>query len=111
MPQAKAPIAIGRWHSVVSLFRPAWHLLCHRAQAELEVRGDVYTSDTLAWTFFRNGRIQDAVEAMSKALAQGTPEPAFHAHAAAIFEAAGRAEDARHHREQLAKLNSSVAEF
>ncbi len=70
------------------------------AQAELNVRADVYTYDALAWALFRNGQTAEATTAMDKALAQRTPEPAFHAHAARIFDAAGREQEARFYRER-----------
>lgn len=54
------------------------------ARAELAVRRDVYSYDSLAWALFRNGQNAEAVEAIEKALAQNTPEPSFHQHAAAI---------------------------
>ena len=47
------------------------------AQAELDVRGDVYTYDTLAWVLYKNGRVEEAERASARALAFGTPEPSF----------------------------------
>ena len=67
------------------------------AQAELQVRQDVYSYDALAWALFRNGRIAESVEAMEKALIQHSPEPLFEEHAARIFAAAGKAEEAQRH--------------
>ena len=75
------------------------------ARAELAVREDVYTYDALAWILFRNGQAAPAAEAIGKALAQNTPEPAFHAHAAAIYESLGRMDDAAASRKQAAALN------
>jgi tetratricopeptide (TPR) repeat protein len=70
------------------------------AQAELNVRQDVYTYDALAWALFQDGQIAEAAQAMDRALSQNSPEPSFHDHAAHIFAAAGRAEDAKTHRSQ-----------
>jgi len=39
----------------------------------------------LAWVLYRNGQKKEAAEGMRKALAQGTPEPLFTQHAAAIL--------------------------
>lgn len=75
------------------------------AKAELDVRRDVYTYDALAWTLFSNGKNAEAVSAMEKALAQNTPEPTFHEHAARIFAAVGRRDVARQHQERAAALN------
>ncbi len=60
------------------------------AEAELNVRRDVYTYDALAWALLKNGRAAEAAEAIKKALAQNSPEPSFHEHAARIYEALGR---------------------
>lgn len=76
------------------------------ARAELDVRRDVYTYDTLAWALFRNGQLAQAGEAIEKALSQNTPEPSFYEHAARIFDALGRADLARRHRERSATLNA-----
>ncbi len=78
------------------------------ARAELNVRQDVYTYDALAWTLFRNGQVGEAATAMQRALAQNTPEPSFHEHAAQIFEALGQKELAQKHRERLSELNPKI---
>jgi tetratricopeptide (TPR) repeat protein len=54
------------------------------AQAELKIRQDVYAYDILAWCLFKNGRTPEAKAAMKRALARGTKEPRFLAHAAQI---------------------------
>jgi tetratricopeptide (TPR) repeat protein len=74
------------------------------AKAEFEVRRDVYTWDALAWTLYRDGRPEAAAEAMEKALAQKTPEPAFFEHAAMIYEALGRREAAAEARRRSASF-------
>jgi tetratricopeptide (TPR) repeat protein len=66
------------------------------AQAELQVRGDVYTYDALAWALYKNGRIEEAESAAQMALRFGTPEPAFFYHA-------GRIARARHKNAEAAK--------
>lgn len=68
------------------------------ARAELKIRQDVYTYDALAWALFQNGEVKDAADAMERALAQNSPEPLFHDHAARIFAALGRNEEANVHR-------------
>jgi Flp pilus assembly protein TadD len=65
------------------------------ARAEFAVRRDVYTYDALAWALFKNGKTAEALSVIDKALAQKTPEPSFHEHAAQIFAATGRTDEAR----------------
>jgi tetratricopeptide (TPR) repeat protein len=57
------------------------------AQGELEFRRDIYSYDALAWALYKNHRIQEAKEAMDKAVKLGTPEPQFARHAQAIAAA------------------------
>ncbi len=54
------------------------------AQNELAFRRDVYTYDALAWVLFKLNRLDEAREAMRKALAWKTPEPSFAKHAKAM---------------------------
>ena len=75
------------------------------AQAELEVRGDVYTYDALAWALFKNGRYQDAEQASERALRFGTPEPAFQFHAGMIAAALGRKDAAAKSLDRALALN------
>jgi tetratricopeptide (TPR) repeat protein len=57
------------------------------AEAEYEVRNDVYSHDARAWVLHRLGRHAEAKTWMDQALALGTPEPSFRRHAAAIAKA------------------------
>lgn len=75
------------------------------AEAELQVRNDVYTFDALAWTLFKNGKLAEAAEAARKALQFKTPEPAFFYHAGMIANALGNTAEARKHLEQALALN------
>lgn len=52
-------------------------------------RRDVHTSDTLAWAYFKAGRLADARLASAEALRLGTRDPRLLYHAAAIAAAAG----------------------
>jgi tetratricopeptide (TPR) repeat protein len=66
------------------------------ARKELEVRHDIYTWDTLAWVLDRNGRFQEAAEAINKALALHTNDSLLLFHAGMIYHSLGkdsRAED------------------
>ena len=70
-----------------------WHLdrALELAKNELEVRGDVYTYDALAWALYKNGKYSEASEAMKQATKLGTPEPSFRLHARLIEEALKKA--------------------
>jgi tetratricopeptide (TPR) repeat protein len=57
------------------------------ARKELEVRHDIYTWDTLAWVLYKNGRFQEAAEAMNKALVLHTNDPLLLFHAGMIDHA------------------------
>ncbi len=53
-------------------------------QAEIPVRGDVYTWDAFSWVLFKSGRLDEAKAASARALRLGTPEPGFYYHASRI---------------------------
>jgi tetratricopeptide (TPR) repeat protein len=55
------------------------------ARKELEVRHDIYTWDALAWVLYRNGRFQDAAEAINKALGLHTSDSLLLFHAGMIY--------------------------
>ncbi len=74
-------------------------------QAEIPVRGDVYTWDAYSWVLFKNGRVAEARAASLKALKMGTPEPAFYYHASKIASAARDEEAAREYSERVRSLN------
>jgi tetratricopeptide (TPR) repeat protein len=63
----------------------------HLAEAELRVRGDLYTDDTLAWALYRNGRFGDAEKAIARATRLGTRDARLLYHAGAIRIAMGDA--------------------
>lgn len=64
------------------------------AQGELDIRQDVFSYDALAWALLKNGQLEAAQEAMTKALKMGTPEAGFHYHAGMIAAALGKKADA-----------------
>src|SRR5262249_21994925 len=59
------------------------------ARRELEVRGDVYTHDVLAWALYKNGRAAEAMGPMTEALRLGTRDPRLLFHAGLIHRGAG----------------------
>lgn len=75
-------------------------------EAEIPVRGDVYTWDALSWVLFKNGRQEEARTASLKALKLGTPEPLFYYHAAQIAQACGEEKPATEYTARLISLNA-----
>jgi tetratricopeptide (TPR) repeat protein len=65
------------------------------AEAEYRARPTVYGADTLAWCYYKNGRIPEARKYSSKALSQNTPEAMFLYHRGLILAKAGDSGEAR----------------
>jgi tetratricopeptide (TPR) repeat protein len=65
------------------------------ARKELEVRRDIYTWDVLAWSLYKNGQDQDAAQAVSHALEQGTVDAQIFFHAGMIYARLGDAAAAK----------------
>jgi tetratricopeptide (TPR) repeat protein len=59
------------------------------AEAEKQVRDDIYTEDAIAWALYRAGRFVEAKAASDKALRLGTKEARLVYHAGAIAIASG----------------------
>ncbi len=57
------------------------------AQHENTQRQDIYTSDTLAWCLYKNGRFAEAKTEMTKALRLGTRDARLFFHAGMIYHA------------------------
>ena len=66
-------------------------LALRSAEAELHVRGDIYTDDTYAWALYRTGRLAEADKAITHALRLGTKDARLLYHAGAIRFARGNA--------------------
>jgi tetratricopeptide (TPR) repeat protein len=64
------------------------------ARAELGIRHDVYTYDTLAWVLYKNGQWREAAEAIGKALALHTNDSLMLFHAGMIYHSLARDSDA-----------------
>ncbi len=76
------------------------------AQADFEVRQDIYTFDTLAWSLYKNRRYEEASRASEAALKLGAPEALFFYHAGMIASARGDVARARQHLEKALELNA-----
>ena len=55
------------------------------AKRELDNRRDVYTRDVYAWCLYRNGKLQDATQAIDAALSLGTNDALMFFHAGMIY--------------------------
>jgi tetratricopeptide (TPR) repeat protein len=66
---------------------------------------NVIEADTLAWVYFKNGDQPRAIEAIKRALSQGSPDPEIHYHAGMIAAAAGDRLSARKHLIRALGLN------
>jgi len=75
------------------------------AQKELEVRRDIYSWDVLAWSLFKNDKPQEASEAMSHALEQGTKDPQLFFHAGMIYEKLGDSHKGKEYLERALQTN------
>ena len=76
------------------------------AQADFEVRQDVYTYDALAWSLYKNQRYEEARRASEEALKLGTPEALFFYHAGMIASALGDGAAARMNLLKALELNA-----
>lgn len=74
-------------------------LAYHAAKEDLSLRRDIYTWDTVAWTAFRDGKLDMAKEAARKATALGTADPKLCLHAGLIEAKSGDPERAKAHLE------------
>ena len=75
------------------------------ARKELELRHDVYTWDCLAWVLYKNGRLTEASEAMSKALALETRDAVLFFHAGMIDLALGHEKEADEYLTRAIAIN------
>jgi tetratricopeptide (TPR) repeat protein len=65
------------------------------AETEYKTRPTVYGADTLAWCYYKNGRIPEARKYSSKALSQNTPDAMLSYHRGLILAKAGDIGEAR----------------
>jgi tetratricopeptide (TPR) repeat protein len=75
------------------------------AQRELDYRRDIYAYDVVAWNLFKNGKAEEAREAVSQALKLGTQDAKLHYHAGMIYQRLGEKEKAREHLRRALSIN------
>jgi tetratricopeptide (TPR) repeat protein len=76
------------------------------AQRELDYRRDIYAYDVLAWSLYKNGRLEEARAAVSQALKLGTQDAKLHYHAGMIYQRLQEKEKARDHLRRALSINS-----
>jgi tetratricopeptide (TPR) repeat protein len=75
------------------------------AHKEFEVRHDIYTWDALAWALYKNGKYQEASDAMENALRPGTRDALLLFHAGMIVGNLGQTVQARDRLQQALSIN------
>lgn len=75
------------------------------ARKEFEVRHDIYTWDALAWALYKNGKYQDASDAMDNALRPGARDALLFFHAGMIAQRLGQNALAKDRLEQALSIN------
>lgn len=66
---------------------------------------NIFNNDGLAWNLYRVGKVEQAREAVSRALRTGTRDPSIRFHAAVIADAAGDREEAVEHLRSVLETN------
>ncbi|MGC2399793.1 MAG: tetratricopeptide repeat protein [Acidobacteriaceae bacterium] len=75
------------------------------AHKEFEVRHDIYTWDALAWALYKNGKYQEASDAMENALRPGVQDALLFFHAGMIAGKLGQTTLARGRLQQALNIN------
>ena len=76
------------------------------ARKEFEVRHDIYTWDVLAWALYKNGKYQEASDAMEHALRPGTRDALLFFHAGMIAGRLGQKSQAKEKLQAALNINS-----
>lgn len=75
------------------------------AEREYKTGPNVFAADTLAWSYYKNGRYADAAKMIEKALGAKTQDATFLFHAGMIHEKLGNRVDAQRFLYQALSLN------
>jgi tetratricopeptide (TPR) repeat protein len=75
------------------------------AHKEFEVRHDIYTWDALAWALYKNGKYQEASDAINNALRPGTRDALLFFHAGMIASGLGQTSQARARLQEALEIN------
>jgi tetratricopeptide (TPR) repeat protein len=75
------------------------------AHKEFEVRHDIYTWDALAWALYKNGKYQEASDAMQNALRPGARDALLFFHAGMIASRLGQTSQAKERLQTALSIN------
>jgi tetratricopeptide (TPR) repeat protein len=75
------------------------------AHKEFEVRHDIYTWDALAWALYKNGKYQEASDAMDHALRPGARDALLFFHAGMISSRLGQSSQAKERLQTALSIN------
>jgi len=75
------------------------------ALKDRELRNDVFASDTLAWVYYKMGKVSEAEKWMAKALSKGTQTAPLYYHAGMIAKSAGDSDRANAYFAHVRDLN------
>jgi tetratricopeptide (TPR) repeat protein len=75
------------------------------AKKELEVRRDIYTYDTLAWTLYKNNQFKVALKASQESLKLGTMDAILFFHAGMIYYKLGDMDKAKEYLSRAISIN------
>ena len=78
------------------------------AMRELDYRRDIYAYDLLAWSLYKNDKVEEARDAIEKALKLGTQDAKLFFHAGMIYHRLGEKEEAKQY---LAKALATNPHF
>ncbi len=80
-----------------------------RMAEEHKLTLNVLEADTLAWVYYKNNLLSQAIDAIKRALAQNTPDPEIHYHAGMIARAHGDLKSANFHFAKAIALNPNFS--
>jgi tetratricopeptide (TPR) repeat protein len=75
------------------------------AEAEYKTFQNVYAAETLAWAYYKNGRLEDARRLIEQALSHHTPEASILFHAGMVYAKLGQRRLAQQRLHQALSLN------
>jgi tetratricopeptide (TPR) repeat protein len=76
-----------------------------RIAEQSKLTKNVHEADILAWVYFKTGDLPKAIEAIKRALSQGTPDAEIHYHAGMIAAQFGDRQSAQRHLKRALSLN------
>ena len=83
----------------------SWSEALALAHKEFEVRHDIYTWDALAWALYKNGKYQEASDAIDNALRPGTRDALLFFHAGMIASRLGQTSQAKERLQTALSIN------